>query len=274
MKVEFGIMQGRLTPQYEGRYQSHPRGHWQGEFFIAKTLGLDLIEFIVDSWYLNDNPLLTASGLAEVKAICQDSGVNIKSVCADVFMDITFFGDSAAQACELLQKLIKVSVELNIRDIVIPCVDRSSLNNLPQQTAQFVQQLKPLCRYASSQGVRLNFETDLAPAAFDALLNALGREYAWVNYDIGNSASLGFCANQEFDAYSDRISNVHIKDRVLHGASITLGAGNADFASVIARLKTMNYSGPLIFQASRASNFVDDLSGVAKQITWFKKLWQ
>lgn len=274
MSAEFGIMQGRLSPQYDGRYQSHPRGHWQGEFFIAKALGLNLIEFIVDSWYLDDNPLLTLEGVAEVKAISQDSGVHIKSLCADVFMDITFIGDTATQACDLLNKLIVVSVELGIRDVVIPCVDRSSLKKFPEQTTQFVELLKPLCQQASDQGVRLNFETDLAPKEFSRLLDQLGRENAWVNYDIGNSASLGFCANEEFDAYGDRISNVHIKDRVLHGTTILLGSGNADFATVIERLKSMNYCGPLIFQAARATSFVDDLSDVAKQITWFKKLWQ
>jgi L-ribulose-5-phosphate 3-epimerase len=267
-------MQGRLSPKYDGRYQSHPRGHWQGEFFIAKALGLSLMEFIVDSWHLNDNPLFSQEGLAEVKAISHDSGVEIKSLCADVFMDIKFTGDTATQACDLLSKLIKISVELGIRDVVIPCVDRSSLNDFPNQTAQFVKLLKPFCQQASSQGVRLNFETDLAPDAFNILLNQLGRKNAWVNYDIGNSASLGFCAKEEFDVYADRISNVHIKDRVLHGSTVMLGRGHADFTTVIARLKSMNYSGPLIFQAARATDFVDDLSDVAKQITWFKNLWQ
>ena len=48
MKKKFGIMQGRLLPKYEGRYQAHPIGIWESEFPVASKLGLDSIEFIFD----------------------------------------------------------------------------------------------------------------------------------------------------------------------------------------------------------------------------------
>ena len=40
------------------------------------------------------------------------------------------------------------------------------------------------------------------------------RELVKVNYDIGNSASLGYDPREEFAAYGDRVGSVHIKDRV------------------------------------------------------------
>ena len=45
---QIGIMQGRLLPKYKKRYQAHPVGYWQAEFNIAKELGFDQIEFILD----------------------------------------------------------------------------------------------------------------------------------------------------------------------------------------------------------------------------------
>ncbi|MEO9945564.1 sugar phosphate isomerase/epimerase family protein [Paraglaciecola sp.] len=273
MNIEFGMMQGRLTPRYQGRYQCHPNGHWQSEFFVAKSLGLSLIEFIVDSWYLEDNPLLSHDGLAELQKISDESGVRVKTLCADVFMDMQFIGNSAAHALKLLNQLITISLKLGIRDIVIPCVDRSSLQNFTSKTDEFVRLLKPVCQYASSLGIRLNLETDLPPKPFNSLLNMLGRDNIWVNYDIGNSASLGFCPDEEFTLYGDRISNVHIKDRTLNGGSVILGTGDANFQSVIAQLKSINFSGPLIFQAARAESFIDDLTGVRKQINWFTQQW-
>ena len=38
MKIsnKLGIMQGRLLPKYNGRYQAHPVGYWQKEFEYAK----------------------------------------------------------------------------------------------------------------------------------------------------------------------------------------------------------------------------------------------
>ena len=48
LKNKFGIMQGRLLPKYQDRYQAHPVGYWQKEFKLAKNMDLDCIEFIFD----------------------------------------------------------------------------------------------------------------------------------------------------------------------------------------------------------------------------------
>jgi len=48
MRNSIGVMQGRLVPKYQGRYQAFPIGMWQDEFKVAKECGLDLIEFILD----------------------------------------------------------------------------------------------------------------------------------------------------------------------------------------------------------------------------------
>jgi L-ribulose-5-phosphate 3-epimerase len=41
-------MKGRLLPKYQGRYQALPVDYWQQEFELAKEIGLDCIEFILD----------------------------------------------------------------------------------------------------------------------------------------------------------------------------------------------------------------------------------
>ena len=48
MNNKIGVMQGRLLPKYQGRYQAHPVGYWQDEFIAAREVGLDCIEFILD----------------------------------------------------------------------------------------------------------------------------------------------------------------------------------------------------------------------------------
>ena len=57
-------------------------------------------------------------------------------------------------------------------------------------------------------------------------------EYYGINYDIGNSACLGYDPEEEINNYGDRIYNVHIKDRLLHGSTVPLGSGNADIKSI------------------------------------------
>ena len=58
MNNNIGVMQGRLLPKYQGRYQAHPVNYWQNEFEIAKNIGLDCIEFILDFNDAEINPLL------------------------------------------------------------------------------------------------------------------------------------------------------------------------------------------------------------------------
>jgi len=75
-----------------------------------------------------------------------------------------------------------------------------------------------------------------------------------INYDIGNSAALGFDPRDEFAAYGSRIVNVHVKDRVRGGTTVALGSGNAGFELVFSELKNANYSGNYILQTARAAD--------------------
>ena len=46
-----------------------------------------------------------------------------------------------------------------------------------------------------------------------------------VNYDSGNSASLGYRPRDEFAAYGSRVGSVHLKDRRLGAGTAPLGRG-------------------------------------------------
>ena len=41
MQPKIGIMQGRLLPKVDKRYQCFPAVNWQKEFYLAKKLGLN-----------------------------------------------------------------------------------------------------------------------------------------------------------------------------------------------------------------------------------------
>ena len=66
IKNKIGVMQGRLLPKYLGCYQAHPVDYWQKEFEIAKEIGLDCIEFILDYNDAEQNPLLKTGGVKEI----------------------------------------------------------------------------------------------------------------------------------------------------------------------------------------------------------------
>lgn len=266
-----GVMQGRLLPKYRGRYQAHPLGYWQEEFTIAKGLGLEFIEFILDHNDFEMNPLMSEDGVRRIKAISDETGVSVVSVCADYFMAAPLHSaspDISSASGEVLRRLMENAGRfLNVKDIVIPCVDESSLKT-EEDAERFIKNIGPFKDLAESMGVRLCLETDLAPQAFAELLEGLGSRVFSVNYDTGNSASLGYDVREELSAYGPRITDVHIKDRVRGGGSVPLGTGDTDFDTFFTLLFRTGYRGPLIMQAYRD----DEGVGVFRtQMEWLMK---
>jgi L-ribulose-5-phosphate 3-epimerase len=267
---KIGVMEGRLLPKYQGRYQAHPVGYWQDEFKIANECGLDLIEFILDFNDAEENPLLKSGGVSEIISISNDTGVSVKTICADYFMEAPLHSNNdkvAEESFEVLERLLKAAKELQITDIVIPCVDQSSLEN-KKAVDRFVTQITKIIPRIEKENINLSLETDLAPKPFIELLDKLNSKNITVNYDIGNSAALGFDSDEELAAYGDRITDIHIKDRVLGGGPVVLGEGNADFIKFFNKLKEFDYQGPFIMQAYRDNEGIEMFK---KQLSWVNK---
>lgn len=262
-------MQGRLLPKYKNRYQAHPLGYWQNEFNIAKDLGLGYIEFILDYNDYHENPLMLELGIYEISERIQKSGVGVRSVCADIFMEIPLhskYKEVSDLGIEILLKLIRNSAKLEIKDIVIPCVDQSTLRDAKDQK-RLLENLQQPIELATKLNINLALETDLAPIPFLDLLNKFDADIVKVNYDIGNSASLGFDIFEEFKLYGDRISDIHIKDRILGGGSVELGKGNANFTSFFEVLSGIDFNGPIVMQVYRDDEGIEIFK---KQFNWFK----
>ena len=110
-------MQGRLSPKLQGRYQAHPVGYWQQEFIVAKQLGLDCIEFILDYYAAKENPLLKDGGIDEIKLLTEKTQVFVKTICADYFMEKPLHSRdklTARKSTEVLVKLLNIASQLGI----------------------------------------------------------------------------------------------------------------------------------------------------------------
>jgi L-ribulose-5-phosphate 3-epimerase len=100
--------------------------------------------------------------------------------------------------------------------------------------------------------VKIAFESDLPPQKLRKFIDQLDSENFGINYDIGNSAALGFEPDEEFSHYGSRIINVHVKDRPLGLTTVPLGNGDADFVSVFKNLAGYRYAGNYILQTARS----------------------
>ena len=246
-----GIMQGRLLPPINSRIQAFPTDRWNEEFAIAKELGLDCIEFIFEGEDYEKHPLMNADGINQIRQIESQTGIKVLSVCADYFMDFPLHKVNCLEkSISVLRQLIANAAVLDVKDIIIPCVDNSKLSS-PLEISNFKTSLDKCIPSTEKYGINLTLETDLAPEDFSDLLTRFNSPYIKVNYDIGNSASNGYNPEKEIETYGKWITDVHIKDRVYKGGTVPLSYGNADFNTVFNKLKKINFSGIFILQTAR-----------------------
>jgi L-ribulose-5-phosphate 3-epimerase len=256
------IMQGRLLPPEIPRFQCFPRGRWSQEFAHAAAVGLDAIEWIYDLYGADVNPLATDEGIAAMRSLSDHHGVAVVSVCADYFLDRPFVTADTLEFAELRGHLIWLLARCRMAGIgrvVLPFVDVSRIRGV-DDAGRVIRLLAGVLPYAAASGVELHLETALEPRRFAELLAALPHPLLKVNYDSGNSASLGYIVQDELAAYGSRIGGVHIKDRTRGGGTVPLGSGNADIPALLAGLRELKYAGDYVLQVAR------DLAG--EELVW------
>lgn len=261
-------MQGRLCAPENGRFQSFPRGAWEREIDLAPQVPLRGIEWIYDLYGEGANPLDTPQGRQALKRKLNQTGQKLVSICADYFMDCPLVHpDATVRALRLakMEWLISLCPDMGIQRIVIPFVDASKIADRAA-TDTVLQVLHAVLPEAQAAGVELHLETDMGPAAFRAFLDEIEHPLVKVNYDSGNSSSLGYKPSEEFAAYGHRIGSFHIKDRVLGGKTVPLGLGDTDFASLRSGLLDIDYKGDFVLQVARGEPG-DELSWLAKMNT-------
>jgi hexulose-6-phosphate isomerase len=272
--MRLGIMQGRLVPPIDGRIQCFPRDRWRDEFALAAEAGLTAIEWIDDLFGEDVNPIATDSGLEEMRSLAGSTGVEVRSICADYFMDRPFLrcpADDATARIERLRWLIGRGASLGVRRLVLPFVDASRIETAAE-TEQVVRVLDQVLPTASGTGVELHLETSLPPDPFADLLGRLPGDLVKVNYDSGNSASLGYSPNDEFSAYGDRVGSVHIKDRVRGGSTVPLGSGDTDFAALFDCLGEIDYDGDFVLQVARGTPG-DEVNWARRNLQFVRAFW-
>ena len=143
----------------------------------------------------------------------------------------------------------------------MPFVDDNSLRT-QEEIEETIDNLQSFGDLLQSCDVQIALETNLSPPSFKSLIKYLDGTIA-INYDSGNSASLGYDMQEEWDAYGYRVENVHIKDRVLNGGSVPLGEGCTNFDTLAKVMSKFGYNGNLILQVARGES--------GKEAEWYQR---
>lgn len=267
-----GVMQGRLSPLIGDKIQAFPFETWREEFSKLREIRIPNLEWTLDHHNLNENPFMTDQGRQEIRALCTQHSVRIVAVTCDNFMQKPFFKQlsKAAQETQLdqMKQVLEACSLLKVGICVIPVVDQSSINSTCERDS-FLEGLEKLLKHAPEENFKLSIESDWTPDNLKKMLDCLNTAKVGINYDIGNSASLGFDPKEEFKAYGDKVIHVHIKDRLKGGSTVPLGQGSANFETVFELLRDHDYRGYGVFQTARAPD--DDHVGALLRYKEFVK---
>jgi len=195
-------------------------------------------------------------------------------VCADYFMDKPLVRCGEQERNERLQELSRILTNgrsVGVNRVVIPFVDASAIRSR-EDFAAVEESLQAAMPFAEETGIEIHLETSLGPAEFAKLLDRIPNPKLKVNYDSGNSSSLGYSPADEFAAYGDRIGSVHIKDRVLNGGTVPLGTGNADFKSLFSCLEKISYAGDFTLQVARSTPG-DEVAWAKHNLAFVRGYW-
>lgn len=271
--AKIGFMQGRLSPQVDGKIQAFPWDKWRDEFPAAQAIGIELMEWTLDHDRLAENPLMTAEGQAEIRALSQKHNVDVVSLTGDIFMQMPFWRVTGADREERLAEFEAVASacsQVGIKFIVVPLVDNGAMKT-PDEEAAVISEFGKRADWLKARGLAVVFECDYPPAQLAAFIARFPQGQFGINYDIGNSAALGYDSAEEIATYFPRILNVHIKDRKLGGTTVPLGTGNARLGSTIADLVERGYRGFYILQTARAAD--GDHAGVLAKYRDMARAW-
>ena len=270
MASRIGIMQGRLSRPINNRIQSFPLNSWEDEFYLAKEIGFELIEWVLDE-NIQDNPILNKKYFSKINFVKNETGININSICCDYFMKNSLSKNSKSfseKNLEIMNFLIEESCPLNnIKIIDLPLVGEESLKR-KKISEDYKNVLLKLEKKILGNNLMVALETDLGPNELKDFLKNFNKNAVTVNYDMGNSAFWEFEAKKEFLSYGKLISNVHIKDCTPRDYTVQLGDGNVNFDEIFLLLKKNNYKADFILQAARGEN---DFQIAKKQFQFAKK---
>jgi L-ribulose-5-phosphate 3-epimerase len=270
MTAKLGIMQGRLSKPLNGKIQSFPTGTWKKEFYDAKEIGFELIEWVLDE-NLEDNPIMNKNSFKIINQIKKETQIAVNSICCDFFMTNSLSKNSNSfkdKNLEVLEYLIEEACPSNnIKIIDLPLVKNESLKK--KEIAEDYKNLfLNLEKKIIDNNLTISLETDLDPFEFKDFLKDFNKVAISATYDTGDSAYFKFDAKEQFLSYGNQISNVHIKDCTPKDYTVELGNGNVNFKEIFNLLKSNKYKADFILQAARGE---DEIQVAKKQLKFTKK---
>jgi len=269
MKNAIGIMQGRLSHPSKNGPQVFPTASWREEFPLARDLGFNQIEWLIEAESLLANPLMSDTGRTELKKIEAASGIQVCSACIHCVLQWKPFAPGGAERIKPLPAIIAAAAQAGLERLIIPILEEATIihASTPAQAAEI---FSPALQAAEHAGMDLAFEMDRPEPECREFIKLLRSPRARLCYDCGNATALGYDIVGEISSMLPLVGEIHLKDRRVRGPSKPLGEGETRLAEFFSTLKAQAWGGPFILETPVLS---DPTGQARKNLLLVKEFW-
>jgi hexulose-6-phosphate isomerase len=249
-KKKIGFMQGRLSSIVRNKIQAFPFSNWKREFYLANKIGFQNIEWTIDNYKFQKNPIINKDDYEKIKYLKNKFKIEIPTITADFFMEDIYLKKGRLKDYKKFFNFLEGCSKNNIKTIVLPLVDNFSIKNNDDYLNILIEDFKSIKKTLKTLKIEVAFETDLDPEQNINFVKKLNSSTFGINYDIGNSIGYGFNYRTEISKIINLIKNVHIKNKKNNKTcNLFLGEGNID--KIIKCLLKKGYKRNFIFQSAR-----------------------
>ena len=255
--MQYGIMQGRLSPKEPHLLQSFPWDNWEIEFDRARSVGFSRIEWLFDKPDWDKNPIMSSHGRSKIVELMDSTNINVSTLCAHYFIGGELLSTNRkvrTQAIEVLRMLINAGLKIGVDTIVLPFFDNGDLHRFEIQ-ALLDGIFAELVKVVSETEVKILIESELSSAKLFELMSSINNDKIGLCYDLGNATSLGFDVLAEFKELYPYIYEVHVKDKKINAGSVMLGEGDTPIKDIINFMQSMNFISPVILETPVGTNW-------------------
>lgn len=265
---KIGIMQGRLTAPKGRGIQFYPNyeNEIEEEFFKAKELGFDSIEWLITEDSLKNN-LFLGSFLHQGFIQNLTFEISVNSICLDYLKDLDLNKEEILNyATQSIDWVANIANNIGCKILIIPIYEKNMNFILIKDLISSV-----LEKYA----IKITFEfLDVNSFTGINFINDLyftfGTDFnrddkIGVCFDIGNNYNKNIIVELEKYNKYNMLYHIHIKEKTEEGLSVKLGSGVISWEFIFQFLKEINYLGNFVLEVAREKEG-DEFGTVKRQL--------
>ena len=181
-KKKLGFMQGRLTSIVRNKIQAFPHSNWKKEFYLANKIGFQNMEWTIDNYKFNKNPIINKNLYDEIKILKNKFKIKIPTITADFFMEDNYVENRKLKDYQKFFVFLEGCSKNDIQTIVLPLVDNSSINNNKDSLKILIEDFKSIKKTFRKLKIDVAFETDLNPEQNIEFIKKLNSSIFGINY--------------------------------------------------------------------------------------------